>query len=94
MAKFKVGDRIICLPGFKAEDMPEEDLKNGGMGYKDGTIHIISELTAVGNGWFIIWPEDKSCKEGIGHGIYSYAVKKYLDSIEKIEEKIKKEIGL
>jgi hypothetical protein len=67
MSDFKVGDRVICLPGFTQSDNGPD---RGGDGYKVGKNFIILRFSNC-NGYEIAWPLDG------GNGIYTQAIKLY-----------------
>jgi len=54
---FKVGDRVICVPGFSNEGTGNYDLLYGGHGYEQGKAFIIVGIT-INNQRNVIWSED------------------------------------
>lgn len=65
MAKYKVGDILRCIPGFKPESS-----SSGGAGYKEGLIFSVKRITNNSSeGNTIYWS-----KEGSGLGVYERAV--------------------
>jgi hypothetical protein len=49
MTKFKVGDPVRCLPGFK--NGRDDDLVcGGGSGYREGLIFVIENITTPSHG--------------------------------------------
>lgn len=86
--KFKVGDKVVCKPGFNKEEIGD-DSNGAGAGYVSGkkiTIWRITEIQDGNDNHFIAWPKDEGeC------GIYVHALR--FDTPLEIEhEKIVAEI--
>lgn len=75
-AKYKVGDKLICIPGF---DKPKKD---GGAGYQVGRIFTVERITTDRHSDdFIYWPVEKEPND---NGVYGKAVKLYIYAVDVI----------
>ena len=46
MSKYKVGDELVCLPGFTGgEDGTDHDLTHGGYGHVPGLVFTVTKIT-------------------------------------------------
>lgn len=61
--KFKVGDKVRCLPGFVSNDTPPN---NGGYGYANGMEFVVTGIRTVGGG--------RVLENGAGGGVWEHAV--------------------
>jgi len=66
MNKFKVGDKVVCLPGFTEDD---EGDNRGGCGYKSGKVFEIREINSYDKLYPVAWPKDGNS------GVYIQAIK-------------------
>jgi hypothetical protein len=62
--KYKVGDKVICIPGYC--DTRSGDSTYGGLGYGPNKVFVIRGFDGD-----VLWPQ------GGGHGVYVYAVRLY-----------------
>jgi len=71
--KFKIGDRVICKPGYVVGDSyGHTNLKHGGYGYHPDKVFVIGEITDIDSIIHkVLWPDDGSS------GIYSNTVELY-----------------
>jgi hypothetical protein len=81
--KFKVGDIVICKPGFTTEGHSSSDIhyvNHGGSGYVNGRIF---EIRDIDNYKYeqVLWPWDG----GDGGGVYSGAVELYKENKENYQ---------
>ena len=80
MSKYKVGDELICLPGFTGgEDGHDQNYSHGGFGYVPGLVFTVTNITSVygldgeKNGSIIYWGNETY---GCG-GIHERAVEMF-----------------
>ncbi len=69
--EYKIGDRVICIPGFDVYD--DDGDNNGGFGYEEGKVFIIGSIRedTGDNNFTAIWPDDGP------YGVYQQAVRLY-----------------
>jgi hypothetical protein len=85
--KIKVGDTVVCLPGFssKSNGRGVDDLKYGGSGYVLGKVFVVQKVD-----FDVLWPDEQ-----LGGGVFLRAValvNKDSVGIMLAEQQIKKEI--
>ena len=70
--EFKVGDVVICKPGFTNSDFDSLGEPRGGAGYKPGFVFTVGHRTLTyGSRELILWPNIG------GSGVYANAVRLY-----------------
>lgn len=68
---YKVGDKVICLPGFNTDgDWKSE--QSGGGGWKEGKVLIINRISPNNGHNEVLWPKE-------GRGVFSQAVKLHIE---------------
>lgn len=72
MKKYRIGDKIRCLPGFNNDSNYQNEF-SGGAGYKDNEIFTIRSIDKLSN-CLVLW-----CKELDGKGVFDQAVTLLLD---------------
>jgi hypothetical protein len=70
--KFKVGDKVICKPGFNKDYNYKSELSGGSL-YKEGKIFTISLIDKLSNCW-VLWEK--------GQGCFDQAVELYIEGYE------------
>lgn len=45
MAKYKIGDKLRCKPGFTSDGNGDYDLNHGGNGYKKDAVFTVERIT-------------------------------------------------
>lgn len=70
--EYKIGDKIICLPGFNKDSNYQNEF-SGGSGYRDGETFTIKYISKNSNNT-VLW-----CKELNGQGVFDQAVTLLLD---------------
>lgn len=84
---FKVGDIVICKPGFNASDMNRLGLPKGGYGYKKGFVFKINHITESDINC-ILWPSTGAS------GVHAQAVELYAwTMLTKREKKTLKKLN-
>lgn len=75
MAKFKEGDRVRCLPGFRREGN-----SSGGSGYVSGRVFTVREISPRSeDGHTVYWPKEPGIAEdgkelSTGYGMFERAL--------------------
>lgn len=72
MKRYRIGDKIRCLPGFN-NDSNYQNGFSGGAGYKEGETFTIRSIDENSNNT-VLW-----CKELNGKGVFDQAVTLLLD---------------
>jgi len=91
--KPKIGDVLICLPGFEGYlEGDDDDPNNGGSGYVNGRIIVVGEITelksALPGKELVIWPNENASREYWNSdmscfdcGIYGMALTYYIQPL-------------
>jgi len=67
-SKYKIGDRVRCIPGFDLKGLRRNNRNYGGAGYIEGREFVISEIHESNNGISVLWSNSFS------NGIFEDAV--------------------
>jgi hypothetical protein len=69
---YKVGDKVICLPGFNRDGNWKSD-KSGGGGWEEGRVYTIKSIDHNNGYNEVLWPK---CD---GSGVFTQAVTLYIE---------------
>lgn len=83
-SKYKIGDTVICAKGFNTTNF---SALYGGLGYQDGKIFTIREITISSSGQYIYW-----AKSDFSGGIYERALEEFNET-KMLLTQLRKEIS-